>query len=44
MSYTVKKISSKNPEEPDKSLFFYFRPVNALDLQNFLKIDLLKIP
>jgi len=48
MSYNVKKISSKNPKEAEKSLemkfLFNLRPVNALDFYNFLKIDLLKIP
>ena len=48
MSYTVKKILSKNSEEADSSLemkfLFNLRPVNALDFYNFLKIDLLKIP
>ena len=48
MSYTVKKILSKNSEEADSSLeikfLFNLRPINALDFYNFLKMDLLKIP
>ena len=41
-------IVKKKPGEADTSLetkfSFDFRPVNALDFYNFLKIDLLKIP
>ena len=48
MSYSVKKIPSKNPEEAEWSLemkfLFNLRPVNALDFYIFLKIDLLQIP
>ena len=46
--HTVKKISSKTPEEADKSLemkfLFNLRPVNALDFYNFLKLICSEFP
>ena len=48
LSLTVLKISQKNAEWAwlilETTVTFEFRPENALDLYNFLKMDLLNIP
>ena len=48
MPFTVKKISSKKPEEADTCLemkfLFNLRPVNALDFYNFLNLICSKFP